>query len=127
MDYEPEEQHIFVVPTYLGATPAKQADDSLEEFGPPEVKVMTYRECGMRVILGIPNREFDHCPDIKVERRPNGWAIFLHPMPMGDPSGYVYFLDDGRSILIPDLWESASIQIRSPDEGIPEVDTIPPG
>jgi hypothetical protein len=125
MEYVPEEQHTFVVPTYLGGTPANLADDSLEEFGKPDAQVMAYRECGVRLLLGIPGRDFDDCPDIKVERRTNGWAIFLHPMPMGDPSGYVYFIDDGRSVLIPDPWESATIEIRSPDDKVPEVDTIP--
>ena len=41
------------------------------------------------------------CSAVQVERRPNGWAIFLHPIGGGDPSGYVYFLDDGRSFVLP--------------------------
>jgi len=36
--------------------------------------------------------------------RPHGWAIFLHPAGSGDSSAVVYFLDDGRSYVMPGTW-----------------------
>ena len=53
-----------------------------------------------------PNRSWDArrtrqpMPDIQIKRRRNGWMLFLHPVGGSDPSGYVFFLDDGRSLVV---------------------------
>jgi hypothetical protein len=74
--------------------------DDPPDYGPPYVLVVICETDGVRVVLGSDDCEDLKKPDILVERRPNGWAIFLHPIGGGDPSGYVYFLDDGRSLLL---------------------------
>lgn len=84
----------------------------------------------MRVVLGTHDFEDMDKPDIQIERRPNGWAIFLHPIGGGDPSGLVYFLDDGRSYLVPDglgLPGSEGIRIVEFNEEIPLIDDPPIG
>jgi hypothetical protein len=53
----------------------------------------------VRVVLGSHDPE-DPMPDVQIERRPNGWAIFLHPLGGSDPCAHVYFHDDGRSWLL---------------------------
>lgn len=89
----------LLVPTYNGyAYP-----DETEEFGDPYVPVHVYREDGVRIVLGSDDRENIDAPDINIERRPHGWAIFLHPLGGSDASGYAYFLDDGRSFLVKEL------------------------
>jgi len=57
----------------------------------------------------------------QVERRPHGWAIFLHP-DAGDPVACVYYLDDGRTLLLPETHISNEIEIV--DDVPPELDAI---
>lgn len=92
-------QLILEVPTY-------KADD----FYDPHVPVTIRDECGVRVVLGTADDP--DAPDIAIERRPGGWAIFLHPVGGSDASGYVYFLDDGRSFLAPETFGGPTPPIR---------------
>ena len=73
-------------------------------------------------MLGTDDFEDREKPDIQIERRPKGWAIFLHPS-AGDPSGIVYFLDDGRSYLLPEIG-SGSIEVLDDHEEPSEIDEI---
>jgi hypothetical protein len=57
-------------------------------------------------------------PDVQIERRPNGWAIFLSPLGGSDPCALVYFHDDGRSWLTKEL--------AGPTPELVEVNGIPP-
>jgi hypothetical protein len=83
------------VPTYNGKWLNENPD--LPEFDEPEVPILVCPADGLRIVLGTHDYNDYSKPDIQVERRHNGWIIFLHAMGGGDPSGYVVFLDDGRS------------------------------
>jgi len=93
------------VPTSSAAMPYSGRRDTAPQsarrpdFGPPYVAVVVHEAEGVRVVLGTHDRHSGEYPDIQIERRANGWAIFLHPVGGCDPSGYVYFLDDGRSFI----------------------------
>lgn len=94
-------QFQLVVPTYYGTAQA-MFEMEKEEFDDPYAPVLIHEADGVRVVLGTHDYNDMDKPDIQIERRPNGWAIFLHPLGGGDPSGYVYFLDDGRSYVVPE-------------------------
>src|SRR5688572_19510281 len=91
------------VPTYFGEFLEHQKNPSTrEEFDHPLVPVLAREAGGLRVVLGSHDLDDLSFPDILIERRPRGWAIFLHPLGGSDPSACVCFLDDGRSFLIPE-------------------------
>jgi hypothetical protein len=91
------------VPTYLrGEFRTGELPDDLPDFGEPMFPVVIREADGVRIVLGSHDYWNSNVPDVQLERRPGGWAIFLHPVGGSDPSGYVYFLDDGRSYLVPE-------------------------
>jgi hypothetical protein len=115
----------LVVPTYNYQLYGEQVDRyELPEFGEPHVPVLIHEAEGVRIVLGTHDYNDYSKPDIQIERRPNGWAIFLHPEGGGDPSGVVYFLDDGRSFVTPenDLGSSNNIQFLECGEPVPDID-----
>lgn len=122
----PREFASFEVPTYFGsACPEKIERGEQEEFDDPRMPILVYKEAGLRILLGTHDIDDNNKPDIKIERRPKGWAIFLHPLGATDPSGYIYFLDDGRSFLVKDDWMlSCPIQILAFDEEVPGLDSL---
>jgi len=93
------------------------------EFGDPDVPLLVRSAAGLRIVLGSHDHYGD-APDIQVERRPHGWAIFLHPVGLSEASGYVYFLDDGRSYLVAEADVGPTVPIRCirSVEEIPELD-----
>lgn len=107
----------FCVPTFYPS-----ACDGDEPFGEPAVPIVAYEQDGLRVILGSDDTGNETAPDIHIERRRNGWAIFLHPVGDGDPSGYVYFLDDGRSFVVPDGGSTPAIAVQSFESVTAELD-----
>jgi hypothetical protein len=116
---------LFVVPTYFGHAIARgKAPPSREEFAEPNVPVLISEAEGLRIVLGTHDPDDDEKPDIHIERRPGGWAIFLHPLGTGDPSGFVYFLDDGQSFVVPENSFVATpiIQTRSSVDEFPQLD-----
>lgn len=119
-----EELKLFV-PTYNAAAfPDEVLREEIPEFGNPFVPVLVKEVAGIRIVLGSHDYDSEHAPDILVERRPNGWAIFLHPVGGGDPSGYVYFCDDGRSYLLPEhgIGVTASIEVVESMDDVKGVD-----
>jgi hypothetical protein len=114
------------VPTYYGSARFQDGvEAALEEFDAPEVPVLIHQDAGIRIVLGTHDYEDLDKPDIQIERRPKGWAIFLHPVGGDDPSGYIYFLDNGRSFLLRDwLNWSGSIDVLAKGEAPPEIDQI---
>jgi hypothetical protein len=119
-----QEFKLFV-PTYIGNLPDKNDEaDGDSDFGNPYVPVLVCEAAGVRVVLGTHDYENLEQPDIQIERRPNGWAIFLHPVGGSDESGYVYFLDDGRSFLVPELGvgPTEAIEVLDPHADVPELD-----
>lgn len=115
-----KELRLFV-PAYYGHAAARTTRE-LPEFGEALVPVLIRRADGVRIVLGSHDYEDMNFPDIQVERRPNGWAIFLHPLSGGDASGYVYFVDDRRSFVLPEREICGTVPIRCLDPG----DQIPP-
>jgi len=85
------------VPTYNGKW---IGHCGLPEFSESKTPVLVCEADGVRVVLGTHDYHDYDKPDIQIERRNNGWMIFLHPLGGGDPSGYVFFLDDGRSFIV---------------------------
>jgi hypothetical protein len=121
------EEFKLTVPTYYGAAHCKQnvlAD--LPDFDVPNVPVLIHEAGGVRIVLGTHDFNDSDKADVQVERRPKGWAIFLHPVGGGDASGYVYFLDDGRSFLLKaDSWAgSNSIEVLRGHEELREIDEL---
>lgn len=110
------------VPTYNASLFGDEAAKGIvPEFGPPEIPVLVREAEGVRIVLG--SHEFWDCskPDVQIERQPNGWVIFLHPIGGGDPAGYVYFYDDGRCVLLKErpYDEGLEIQVLEPGSPVP--------
>ena len=115
----------LMVPTYYGHS-TRAEDASLPDFDSPHVPVLVLTCDGVRVVLGSHASETRTTPEVQIERRPNGWAIFLMPCGEGDESGYVFFLDDGRSFLVPNGGEGVIGRIEIVDDldDIPELDKV---
>jgi len=92
----------LAVPTYYGHREDRKPDEP--DFADPFVPVAVGEVEGVRLILGSDDPNDDEAPDIQIERRPHGWAIFLHPTAF-DSVANIYFLDDGRSFLLPEWGE----------------------
>jgi hypothetical protein len=102
--HRPNDEMLFRVPTYYGSAQLRGRDAvTREEYDEPIAPVLVSEADGLRLVLGSHDIDDTDVPDIQVERRPNGWTIFLHPIGGSDPSGYVYFLDDGRSFILPEM------------------------
>lgn len=117
----------FHVPTYNHGTLDQTAGtEGKPEFGDPYVPLVIRRADGVRIVLGTHDYFDSSKPDIQIERRPHGWVIFLHPVGAGDPSGHIYFLDDGNSFLVPerDLGTTPPIKALQWDETVPEIDKL---
>ncbi len=94
------------------------------DFGPPLVSVLAHEAAGLRVVLGTHDWQSNEFPDVQIERRPNGWALFLHPTGGSDPSGYVYFLDDGRSFVVVEgkFGATPRLELLKPGASVPDLD-----
>jgi hypothetical protein len=116
---------VLMVPTYYGAAQVNtESFPDKEEYDEPRVPVVVQDAEGVRVILGTSDFNDMNKPDIQIERRPNGWAIFLQPVGGGDSSGLVYFLDDGRSFLVPETG-SERIEVLDRCQEVPMIDDPP--
>jgi hypothetical protein len=108
----------LMVPTYnANLFPDQVANREMLEFGEPLTPVLVREADGLRIVLGSLDYDDLSKPDVKIERQPNGWAIFLHPVGESDPCGIVYFRDDGRSYLLKEGSYGA----------IPPIETLEPG
>ena len=116
----------LLLPTYVGRRNSVLGMDS-DDFGNPYIPVLVHLAEGLRIVLGSQSYEDFDAPDIQIERRPNGWAIFLHPLGGGDPSGCVYFLDHGRSYLLKEnSFSTNAIVVLDSNEEPREVDDLAP-
>lgn len=113
------------VPTYNGDLVDLDARDNLPEFGDPQVPIVVRRADGLRIVLGSVDYFDASAPDIQIERRPQGWAILLTPMPAGEASGVVCFLDDGRSFVVPDEYADKPLRVLGSIEEVPDLNTLP--
>lgn len=116
---------VLRVPTYYGnAYPDAVSSDLIPEFGKPLVPIRIDRVDGIKVQLGLKTGSEDDPPDVQFERRPHGWAIFLHPVGGSDPSGFIYFHDDGRSFVVleNDVGTTPRMKVSEWDEAVAAVD-----
>lgn len=119
----------LTVPTYYGDfCPREVSEGMRRDFDGPEAPVVIREAEGVRIVLGT--HDYDDCdrPDVQIERHPNGWMIFLHPLGGSDACACVFFVDDGRSFLVKefDYGPTPAIQIIEPgDDGPPEIHGSP--
>jgi hypothetical protein len=113
-------------PTYYGSLNEQAEAKGLQEFDQPHVPIVVRSADGLRIVLGSHDYFDGNAPDVQIERRPRGWALFLHPLGGSDPCGYVYFLDDGRSFLVPesDFGTTPPIAVRPSDAVATEIDNL---
>jgi hypothetical protein len=109
------ETFAFELPTFYGDQSA--ARDDGEEFASPGVPVLAVIGSGLRIILGTQDSDDCERPDVLIERRTNGWAMFIHPDSDG-PSAVIYLHDDGRTFCCPERYTDKPLQIVDdcPDE-----------
>ena len=113
------------VPTYNADRYAREvAAGEKEEFGDPYFPVVIRPAEGVRIVFGTHDYWDGEKPDIQIERRSGGWVIFLHPLGGGDASGFVFFLDDGRSYVVPETGATPPIKMSRWNEAVREVDAI---
>lgn len=95
-----------------------------EGCGPPYVAILVRQGDGIRLVLGTHDYNDRRAPDMLVERRPNGWVVFLHTVASGDPCGTIYFLDDGRTFFVKeyDAGATPAIAVLETVCGMPEID-----
>jgi len=106
------------VPTYLGAQ-AHDGKIDWPDFTEPNAPVLVHEFEGVRVLMGTHDRMNQDRPDLQIERRPHGWAIFIHPND-GDPVASLYMMDDGRTFLMPEKYAHPALE--TVDEIPAEVD-----
>jgi hypothetical protein len=111
----------LIVPTYNRRRfPQQVARGELEEYGAPEVPVLVREADGLRIMLGA--RDFnDQVPDLLVERQPGAWVVFVHHPGGGDPSCEIYLMDDGRTLVSPEIGRR-DFEILSPGVDVPELE-----
>lgn len=105
LDFTPDVTTVVRVPTYYGARKLMNPEVPLtskyqggvDEFDKPKIPIAIHEAEGLKLVLGTNDTQSLEHPTVQIERRPNGWAIFLQPLPDGDLCGTVYFHDDGRS------------------------------
>ncbi len=99
------EELKLMVPTYVGDCEQHNAEETDNpDFGQPFLPVLIHESDGIRVIMGSHDRVNSKVPDVLIERRPKGWVIFLHPIGGSDPSGMIFFCDDGRSYVVKETY-----------------------
>lgn len=112
-------------PTYYGDTAEHDAGKA-PEWGTPLKPVVITPESGLRIVLGTHEVEAQESPDIYIERRPGGWAIFLHPE-HGDPVAMVYILDNGQTYVQREVGSDDRLTFLSKTAELPaELLAIPP-
>jgi hypothetical protein len=113
------------VSTYYGTSSPKQVElGEVPEYGEPLVPVVVrFSDC-LRIVLGTRNHDDPCKPDLWIERHPSGWMIALHSQGAGDPTGIVYFHDDGRAFLRPDSVYGEQVEILDFDDGVPGFEPV---
>ena len=113
------------VPTYNGKWILD--NPGLEDYDEPEVPILIHPAEGLRVVLGTHDFFDMSKSDIQLERRHNGWLLFLR-RDGGDPVGFVVFLDDGRTyVTIERGWGiDEEMQVVDYETAVAELDDIKP-
>lgn len=115
----------FRIPTYVGAKAAPAATGH-RDFADPIAAIYVSADHNLFIELSPTVGDERIPPNIQIERRPQGWAIHLHPLANSDPSGTVFFLDDGRSFLVIEPGEGPTrpLLVLQGDEDAPALDPI---
>ena len=118
-----EELKLYA-PTYYRGSPALKGCGKLE-FDDPASQCSFTPPMGFGLYWVVTSQWTEMPPTFR-SSRPNGWAIFLQPVAGGDPCGYVYFIDDGRSYLVPesDFGSTPPIRVLHCNETVPEIDSL---
>ena len=115
----------LTIPTYNARLFFKDVEANRRpEYGEPLSPVLV-RGCeGIRVVLATHSFDDLDKPELQIERHSFGWMIILHPQGGGDPSGYVYFLDDGRSFVQSEngMGSTRKLFVLSAEEIVPGFD-----
>jgi hypothetical protein len=119
---EPTKPEVVLVPTYNGTTyPADVESGAKPEYTAPENPITIAYDNGLRLVLGAVEAGDMTKPDIQVERQPGRWVIFIHPEGGGDPVGYLYIMDDGRSFFQKEReFGTPALVVLGPDDKVPE-------
>ena len=106
----------LAVPTYVASQPHGDETD-WPDFAEPSVPVAIHETGGIRVIMGTHDWKDNDKPDIQIERRPHGWAVFINPDD-GDTVAYIYILDTGETYLVAEEWARPRLNIveQAPSE-----------
>lgn len=115
-------EFTLVVPTYNAMLfPRLVAVGNKPEFGDPAAPVVIQESQGVRIVLGTRDVDDLKKPDLQIERHPFGWMIFLRPVGGSDASGFVFFLDDGRSFVKPEVCAgpTRSIELLATEQAVP--------
>jgi hypothetical protein len=99
----------LLVPTYVGSQPHNEHSNR-PDFAEPRVPVLVHESEGIRVLMGTHHWEDWDKPDIQVERRPHGWAVFISPT-AGDPVACLYMLDSGRTYVMPEKYTEPTLEV----------------
>jgi hypothetical protein len=109
--YECDEPAMWklAVPTYVASQPHEEETD-WPDFAEPNVPVVVHEAEGLRVVMGTHDWKDNDKPDIQIERRPHGWAMFINPG-AGDAVAYLYILDNGETYLVTDDYVKPELRI----------------
>jgi len=103
-----QEMWKLTIPTFRGA----QEEDRFcwTDFTEPNAPVVVHGGTDIRVVMGTHDAKDFSKPDIQIERRPHGWAVFIHP-DASDLVACLYILDDGRTFLLPEQCAASELEI----------------
>jgi hypothetical protein len=115
---------VYVPTYYTRVVDPKLGVRAYQEFDEPRIPIVVGFADDLRIVLGSHNPVDANMPNLKIERWPGGWIILLYPLGGEDPSGHVYFLDSGRSFIVPEspLGSTPPIILRHHETEIPEID-----
>jgi hypothetical protein len=100
----------YLLPTYVGRRTHDDGMVSKGDFSPPHVPVVMTNCEGLRIVLGTDHLDDLERPDVQIERRPHGWAVFLNATGH-ETVAVVYFHDDGRCFLVPERASRPPLEI----------------
>lgn len=110
---------LMRVPTYHRFT--EEAQDA--DFGEPLAQVMIREAEGVLIELQKPGHEEggDDNPDIVIERRRGGWAVFIRH-DQGDTDCVVCILDEGRTVICPEYYKLRAGEVSVSEDEPVELD-----
>lgn len=68
----------------------------------PRIPVCIHTDDGICINLGTDDPANRNGPNVQIERRKNGYVVFIRTVAGWDQTCYVYMLDDGRCFVLPE-------------------------